>query len=77
MEGTRWRELAKLVTNHVFRHVHRDRLVAVMNAKSVTDELRQNRGATRPGFDRKLLLLCVHRLHLLDEVLVDEWTFFN
>jgi hypothetical protein len=48
-------ELAKLVADHVFRDIHRNVLTAVVHGDRQTDEIRQDRRTTRPGFDRLLV----------------------
>jgi hypothetical protein len=45
------RELAELVADHLFRDVHRNMLVAVVDAEGEADELRQDRGAAAPHLD--------------------------
>src|SRR5947209_4407604 len=51
MERAGRRELAELVSDHVFRHVDRNVLVAVMHAERQADELRQDRRAAAPDLD--------------------------
>ena len=51
MEGAGRRELAELVTDHLLGDVHRDELLAVVDAERQADELRQDRRAPRPGLD--------------------------
>src|SRR2546427_562702 len=55
LEDARQRELPELVSHHVFRDVHRDVLLAVVDRDGEPDEIRQNRGAPRPGLDRALV----------------------
>ena len=55
LERTGQCELAKLVADHVFRDIHRNVLMAVMDGDRQTDEIREDRRATRPGFDRLLI----------------------
>ena len=50
---TRWSELAKLVTDHVFIHRNRDELHAVVNAEGQANKVRKNSRTTRPGLDRR------------------------
>src|SRR5271163_3928879 len=59
LERPRGRELAQLVADHVLRDVHRD-------------ELRQNGRTPRPRPHHFLLVLVVHRAHLLHQVIVDK-----
>src|SRR4029078_812271 len=62
-EQTRRSKLTELVTDHVFRHVHRDELVPVVHREGVTDKVRNDRARARPGLDD---LLCVRRIHSFD-----------
>ncbi len=49
--GAGWRELAKLVTDHVFGDIHGNVLLAVVDTERQTNELRQNGRTTRPDLD--------------------------
>ena len=51
VERTGRRELAELHADHLFRDVDRDMLVAVVDAESEADEVRQDGGATAPDLD--------------------------
>src|SRR4029434_3966050 len=59
-EQPRRRELAELVPDHVLGHVNRDELVAVVDRKGVTDEVRNDRARSSPRLDHALLVLAVH-----------------
>src|SRR4029079_9597877 len=48
------RKFAKLVADHVLRHVHGDVLLAVVYRDCQSDELRRDRRASRPRLDRLL-----------------------
>src|SRR4051794_39522379 len=52
LERARQGELAQLVADHIFRHEHRLKNLAVMHVESVTDKFRSNGRAARPGLDR-------------------------
>ena len=70
LEDARLRKLAELVADHLVRHVDRNVLLAVVHGDRQADEVGQDRGATRPGLDR-LLVLDRHRLiHLRDQVMI-------
>src|SRR5688500_18595468 len=75
LERTGQGELAKLVANHVLVDQHRDVVLAVVHGNGETDHLGQDRGTTRPGLDR--LLVVARGLHLLDQVVVDERALFQ
>src|SRR5690606_5371994 len=70
-------ELAEFVADHVFVHEDRDMLTTVMHSDGQTDHLRQNDGATRPGFNRLAIVLFHRHFDLLQEVKIDKRTFFQ
>src|SRR5690606_12592564 len=76
-EGPSRRELTELVTDHVLGHVHRNELVAVVHHDVGADELRKNRGATRPGLDGAAALVPLRAFHFVEQMMVDERTFFD
>ena len=49
------RELAQLVTHHVFRDEDRNELPAIVDSEGMAHELGENRGARRPGLHHRLL----------------------
>src|SRR5690349_4778412 len=73
-EGARRGELAELVPDHVLVHLHRQELVAVVNAEGQADELRQYRRAARPDADDLVAARCARRLCLVEQVAIDERT---
>src|SRR5262249_40169737 len=75
VKDARRRELAELVTNHVFRHRDRHVLDAVVHAERQADELRQYRRAPAPDLDHLIAARGARLLRLLQQVAVDEWTF--
>src|SRR4051812_39744432 len=75
VEGARRRELAELVADHVLGHQHGDELLAVIDAISLTDELRQDGRAPRPDLDDLVTAGSAGLLRLLQEIAVDERTF--
>ena len=76
LEGTRQRELAQLVSNHILGYIDGDVLLAVVHGNSQADKVGQNGGTPRPGLDRALVVRSASCIYLLDEVLVYERTFF-
>src|SRR5215467_2794101 len=74
-EGARRRELAELVTHHFLGDVHRDELLAVVDAEGQSDELRQDRRTTRPGLDHLVAHGTARLLGLLDQAALDERAF--
>src|SRR5690349_18518554 len=77
LEGARRRELTQLVTHHVFGDEHRDVLLAVMHGDRETDHVRNDHRATRPGLDRLAVALGGGRFDFLQQVKIDERTFFQ
>src|SRR6267378_4397183 len=77
LEDARQRELPELVSHHVFRDVHRDVLLAVVDRDGEPDEIRQNRGAPRPGLDRALVACRARRADFLHQMVVHEGTFLD
>src|SRR6476659_8259941 len=72
LEGPRRRELAELVADHRFGDEHRDVLAAVVHRDRVPEHVGDDRGPARPGLDHGLGVLVVRRIHLLEQVVVDE-----
>src|SRR5437899_3198256 len=77
VERSRRRELPELVADHVLAHEHRNELAAVVVGERVADHVGNHRRAARPGLRDLALAGRIHRMHLLQEVLVDEGTFFD
>src|SRR5712671_3929284 len=76
-ELSRWRKFAQLASHHVLGDVHRNKLSAIVDRQRVPDKLGQNRRAPRPGSQNLLLVLVIHRGHLLRQVVVCKWAFFK
>src|ERR1044071_3813874 len=75
LERARQRKLAQLVADHVFRHEHRLKNLAVMHVERVSNELWRDRRTARPRLDR---LLRTGRIQLRDyvqQMAVDKRTF--
>src|ERR1035437_4428859 len=77
LEGTSQAKFTQLMTNHVFRNVHRNVLFTVMYSNRQTYKLRQHRRTARPGFYRALIIGCAYCLNLLEQMCINKWTFFN
>src|SRR5207245_10690876 len=77
LEDARQRELPELVSHHVFRDVHRDVLLAVVDRDGEPDEIRHNSGAPRPGLDRPLVACCARRADFLHQMVVHEGTLLD
>ena len=76
-EHTRWCEFTELVADHVFSDVDSDEVFAIVNIEGVADEVRDDHAFAGPGFDRTLDRLFVHFVHLDEQFLLNEGTFFQ
>src|SRR5665213_720749 len=70
-------ELTQLVTDHRLGDVHRYVFPPIVDGNGVADHVRNDGGATGPRLDDLLVPGRVEDIHLLDEVVVDERTFFQ
>src|SRR5690606_18619667 len=70
-------ELAELVADHGLGDVDGDVLLPVVHREGVADHLGEDRGTSRPRLDDALLALRVLGVHLLHEVVVDEWALLQ
>jgi hypothetical protein len=77
LEETGKGEFTETVTNHVFGHIHRDEVFAIVNEKGVTDEVRSDHGGTCPSLDGAFLLGVVELVHLFEESLLNVGAFFE
>src|SRR5256885_8290025 len=66
-EAPRRRKLAQQVPDHVLGDEDRHVLLPVVNRERVPDHLGKNARISRPGLDHLLLLLLIHRRHLLHQ----------
>src|ERR1035441_10535654 len=70
-------ELAELVPDHGLGDEHRVVLAPVMHGDGVSDHLREDVAAPRPGLDDPLLPALVQLLNLGKQVIVAEWPFLE
>src|SRR5271165_1606891 len=77
LEGARQRKFAQLVANHVFRDVHRNVLLAVVNGDRQAHEVRSNGRAPRPGLDRPLVRGRPGCLDLRLQMVIDKRTLLD
>src|SRR5205823_3255650 len=71
-EGPRRGKFAELVPDHAFGYEDRDVLAAIVHRNSVTEHVRDDRRAPRPGLDHGLGTLVVLVVHLFEQVAVYE-----
>ena len=76
-ERTRGGELAELMANHIFRHIYRNVLAAVVNRHGMADEIRENRAGSRPGLQNLFITGLIHLLHALEKSGLNERALFN
>jgi hypothetical protein len=60
------------VADHVFRHEHPLEVLAVVNLKGVAHKVRDDRAGARPGLHRRLRMLRVELVDLLEQMLCDK-----
>src|SRR3989442_1338973 len=77
VERARGRELAELVADHLLGHQHRDVLLAVVDAESQPDELRQDGRAPAPDPDQLVPAGRARCLRFFEQIAVDERAFPN
>src|SRR3954464_14489757 len=77
VERARRREFAELVADHLLGHLHRDVLVAVVDAEQQSDELRQDCRAAAPNPDHLVPTRPARGLCLLGQIAVHKRTFPN
>src|SRR5437667_11687165 len=77
LELTGGRELPEFVADHVLRDIDRDELPAVVDGQRVAHHLGRYRRAARPGLHDLALAGLVHRLDLLEEVIVHPRTLLQ
>src|SRR5581483_9238802 len=76
-EGSRRRELAELVTDHIFADEHRNKFSAVVHADREPDHFWHDRRAARPGADHLPLARFAYRRDFFDQMRIDKRAFFN
>src|SRR6266508_1612059 len=77
LENASESEFTQLVPHRVFRDVHRDVLLAVVDRDGQPDEIRQNRGAPRPGLDRALVACSARGADLFHQMVVHKGTLLD
>ena len=70
-------ELTQLVADHVLLDIDRHVLAAIMDSDGVTDEGREDGGATAPGLQNLLFVLLVHLFDPLQQLRGNIGAFLN
>ena len=76
LEYSRRRKFTELVSHHGLRNKDGVENLPVMHEERMTNEIRRDRRAARPCLDRLLDGSLAHLVDLLEEMLVNERTFF-
>jgi hypothetical protein len=76
-EGTRNRELSKLVTHHILADQYWDMLSPVVHSDRQTHHVRQDRRAARPGLYWSSAVGSDRLLHLFGKMDIDERAFLD
>ena len=72
-ESPGWRELTKLMADHILSYINRDEFLAIVNSKGQADKVWQYRRPTRPSLNRFLVLPSL--LGFLEQILVEKGPF--
>jgi hypothetical protein len=72
LEKPGWCKLSQLVPDHIFCHEDRNELRPGMNRARMSNHIRNDRGATRPGLNDLAIFILIHPLHFLKQVVVNE-----
>lgn len=70
-------EFTEAVTDHVFRHVDRWKILAVVHHEGVTDEIRRDHAGAGPGFDRFFLISRIKFVDFDQQFLLNKRAFFE
>ena len=76
-EGPSQREFAQLVTHHLVGDIDRHVLLAVVDRNGQADEIGQDHGAARPGFDRFFVFVGDGFFRFGQQMVVNERAFFE
>ena len=77
LERARRRELAELVSHHVFRDVDRKELLPVVDVEIKPDEVRRNRRTARPGLDGLAVAAFLRGQHFVHQGRFHVVAFFD
>ena len=70
-------KLTQLVADHVFSDENRVVHSSVVHSNRVPNHVRDNRGPSGPRLYWPFFARLVHRIYLLQKVIIDEEAFFN
>lgn len=75
MERSRWRKLAKLMSDHVLGYVDGEEASTIVDGDRLPDHLWEDRRSSRPRFNGSAIIGALVN-DLLHEVIVNERAFF-
>jgi hypothetical protein len=76
-EGAGEDEFAKLVSDHIFSDIDRNKGAAIVDRNSVFNEFREDSRTSRPGLDDLFLTGLILILNSLEELGIAVRTFFK
>ena len=65
------------MADHVFSNENRDEGLAIVDIKSVTNEIWSDRAAAGPGFNWFFAARFIHLVDFVEELPLDIWAFFK
>jgi hypothetical protein len=74
--GSGGRKFTKLMTNHIFCDINRDKFFPVMHGKRMSNKIRHYRRTPGPRFQHLLLPVHIHVLDFFKQLLVNVRSFF-
>ena len=77
LERASWRELTKLVANHILSHINGQKAATIVDVEVETDEVRSDRRTTRPSLDRLAIVAGLSHSYLFGKMRIYKETFFN
>jgi hypothetical protein len=77
IECPRWGEFTEFMTDHIFRHIDGDEFPSIVHGECQSNHFGGNRGPAGPSFNHFFITALYGRIDLLQQVVVNEWTFFD
>ena len=76
LENPRRRKFTEFMTHHILGHEDRDEGFAIVDVEGVSDEIRGDRRAARPSFDRLLRITFIEAVNLVEQLPLNKRAFF-
>ena len=77
LKRTGWSEFTEFMTDHIFRYINWNMFTAVMNSNRMTYEVRENRGASRPGLYNFFIVSFVESRNFLHKAFFNVRSLFD